>query len=116
SQIIVGVVALVLFVSTFAGISSFVSTLCSNSVPGESVTSCNGNAPVLTDDPTLAPGQTAAAPSPTPVAVIPDQNLPTPWDGASRVNVLVMGLDTAVTTDKDGNVIPTSPDRTGPPR
>ena len=29
----------------------------------------------------------------TPEAVVPPSNLPEPWDGASRVNILVMGLD-----------------------
>lgn len=117
SQIIVGVVALVLFVGTFAGINSFVSTLCF-SVAGKSVASCDEDTP--TGGPTLSPGTTSngttVAPLPTDEVAIPNQNLPTPWDGASRVNVLIMGLDTAPKTDADGNVLPVSPDRTGPPR
>lgn len=116
SQIIVGVVALVLFIGAFAGVNALVSTLCLSSIPGQSVTSCEGAAPVMVGNATATPGSgTAPAPTPTEQVQIPDQNLPAPWDGASRVNLLVMGLDTAVATDAQGNVIPSSPDRTGPP-
>lgn len=116
SQIIVGVVALVLFTSAFAGVNALVSTLCLSSIPGESVASCNGETPVITGNATVTPASgTAAAPTPTEQVAIPDQNLPAKWDGASRVNLLVMGLDTAVATDAQGNIIPSSPDRTGPP-
>jgi LCP family protein required for cell wall assembly len=109
SQIIVGVVALVLFIGAFAGANALVSTLCFSSDCGTVAQSPFGEA-------TATPGTgTAAAPTPTEQVAIPDQNLPQPWDGASRVNVLVMGLDTAVATDAEGKIIPSSPDRTGPP-
>ncbi len=38
---------------------------------------------------------TQAQPNLTPEAVVPPSNLPPTWDGASRVNILVMGLDFA---------------------
>jgi polyisoprenyl-teichoic acid--peptidoglycan teichoic acid transferase len=43
----------------------------------------------------------------------PDVALPPTWDGASRVTVLLMGVDTEVVIDQNGQV---SPDRVGPAR
>ena len=117
AQIIVGAVALALFVGVFIGVNYLVSTWCISPLPGDAVINCKENIPVA--GPTISPGQTPGAtlvPSPTPKPNIPKSDLPAAWDGASRVNVLVLGLDTAVTTDANGNIIPTSADRTGPAR
>jgi len=37
--------------------------------------------------------QVAVPPTPIPQSDVPESNLPVPWDGASRVNLLFMGLD-----------------------
>jgi LCP family protein required for cell wall assembly len=116
AQIIIGAVALVLFVGVFIGVNYLVSTWCITSLPGNAVNGC-GNAPVA--GPTVSPGQTpgtAIAPPPTAEPGIPEAPLPAAWDGASRVNILVMGLDSEVVTDANGNVLPVSPDRVGPAR
>ncbi|MGC1375975.1 MAG: LCP family protein [Anaerolineales bacterium] len=116
AQIIVSAVALALFVGVFIGVNYLISTWCITPLPGDAVSDCKGNVPVA--GPTLLPGQTpdaTLAPSPTPELAIPKADLPAAWDGASRVNVLVLGLDTAVTTDANGNILPSSADRTGPP-
>jgi len=116
AQIITGVIALVLFVGAFIGVNSLISTWCITRLPGDAVNGC-GDTPVA--GPTVvSPGQTPGAtpfPTLTPDVAIPKADLPAAWDGASRVNVLVLGLDTAVTTDANGNILPSSPDRTGPP-
>ena len=115
-QIIVGAVALVLFVAAFIGVNSLVSGWCLTPIEGDAVNGCGQKAAVVT--PTLAPGETPGTPIPqaTDVAKAPEVDLPVPWDGASRVNVLILGLDSEVAVDKDGNVLPVSPDRQGPAR
>lgn len=115
-QIIIGAVALVLFVGAFIGVNAIVSTWCLTPLTGDPVNTCGTK--TANGGPTLAPGQkgTAAAATATPEVSVPQQALPPTWDGASRVNVLVLGLDSAITVDANGNILPTSPDRTGPAR
>ncbi len=50
---------------------------------------------------------------PTPEPEAPTIALPPSWDGASRVTILLMGVDTEVRLTADGKV---SPDRVGPAR
>ncbi|MEI7845241.1 MAG: LCP family protein [Chloroflexota bacterium] len=50
---------------------------------------------------------------PTAVPEAPAIELPPTWDGASRVTILLMGVDTEVNVAADGSV---SPDRVGPAR
>ncbi len=127
AQIILGAVALVLFVGAFISANSVVSTWClTNDFPGEAVGGCKE----AISGPTLSPSQnngTVVAPpaTPEPDPGIPDVPLPAAWDGASRVNVLVMGLDSEVGMNAEGkvvladspdNILPRSADRNGPPR
>lgn len=118
-QIVLGAVALVLFIGAFVGVSSLISTWCLTPLPGNPVRACGNE---VVGGPNIASGDgTAIAPPPTPAPEIPEVPLPDPWDGASRVNILVMGLDKAVAVDENGKVIPGNPDdassdRSGPPR
>jgi LCP family protein required for cell wall assembly len=50
---------------------------------------------------------------PTPEPAAPEAALPPTWDGASRVTVLLIGVDTVAVLDDNGNL---AQDRTGPAR
>jgi len=122
-QIVLSAVSLVLFIGAFIGVSSLISTWCLTPLPGDPIGGCDGK---TTDGPTVSNGtQIAPPPTPEPTANIPEIELPPAWDGASRVNILVMGLDSDAGVDAEGrivpadspeNVLPRSPDRQGPPR
>jgi polyisoprenyl-teichoic acid--peptidoglycan teichoic acid transferase len=90
TQIILGVMVILALVGAVYGFRlarQIVSTNETFSLPGDPVLNTGAE-----EDGTAAPGETEAVPQPTdPVAA----SLPTPepWDGVSRVNVLVMGLD-----------------------
>src|SRR5690348_14187306 len=109
-QIILGAVSLVLFIGALVSVSYIVGTWCVTALAGTATNGCNGAAtgPNITND-----GTPAAPDLPTPEPQAPQVDLPASWDGASRVNILVMGLDTEVKTDASGNI---SPDRQGPAR
>lgn len=117
-QIILAVIALVLFVGGLLGVSFLVATWCLTALPGTAVIDCKAgnpaNGPDITQSGTTVPGSAPAIVE-TPLPVAPQADLPAPWDGASRVNVLVMGLDTQPTYDAAGNVV-VSPDRVGAAR
>src|SRR5690348_10247851 len=90
-QIILGAVALVLFVGTLVAVSYVIDTWCVTALAGVATNGCNGQ---TSTGPEITANGTAAAPDlPTPQPVAPQVDLPPAWDGASRVNVLVMGLD-----------------------
>ena len=84
--------ALVIAVGSFAFLRGFVACWRLTALPGIQPSSCAGQAtgPVTTPegDETPVAGTTA-----TPAISVPQVPLPEPWDGASRVNVLVMGYD-----------------------
>lgn len=85
----VGVVAAV---ALYIFLGSFVSCWRLTSLPGIPPSTCSGAAaPVAA----ITPGETpvAGGVTPTPTLSIPEVELPPPWDGASRVNVLFMGYD-----------------------
>lgn len=123
-QIVLSAVALVLFVGAFIGVSSLISSWCLTPLPGDPIGGCSGQS--STNNPTFSNGtQIAPPPTPEPTANIPEVELPPAWDGASRVNILVMGLDSDAGVDAEGrivpadspeNVLPRSADRNGPPR
>ena len=103
-QIIVGVIALVLLAGTFVLVRYITVTMRAVAgIPGLGIVD-NGNAAVGTQD---APGLPTAEP------IVPAAALPPTWDGASRVTILLMGIDTEVAIDPNGHV---SPDRSGPAR
>lgn len=81
----------ILAVALWIGLSGFVSCWSLTSLPGIAIPSCSNSsspAPVVTD----VAGTPVAAATPTATLSAPDVPLPPPWDGASRVNVLVIGL------------------------
>lgn len=117
-QIVIGGITLVLFIVVFISVSSLVSTWCVTRLPGMPVQDCAGTGQATPDPAAISttPGATTVvADLPTDVPAIPEVDLPPTWDGASRVNILVMGVDSAISVDEGGNIV-ASADRSGPPR
>ena len=116
-KIVVGGTAVLLFAGIFVLVSNLVATWCPTPLPGVSIRPCgDGNSsggPVVSQP--GRPGSDATPVLATPEALAPQGDLPAPWDGASRVNILVLGLDTQPAYDAAGNII-VSPDRAGPAR
>jgi LCP family protein required for cell wall assembly len=95
-QIILIVVGILLAVGGFFFVRGLVTCWTITPLPGEPPSSCGTisagqNGPELTDDNGAPVPNVADLPAP-PVA-IPDSDLPPAWDGASRVNILIIGLD-----------------------
>src|SRR5258706_3792125 len=93
-QIIFWVIVLVLAVSGFFFVRNLVTCWTITPLPGTSPSTCGTvisgvGGPVLVNG---TPVATLAVP-PTPEASIPESDLPPAWDGASRINVLIIGLD-----------------------
>ncbi|GAB4491871.1 MAG: hypothetical protein Fur0016_24300 [Anaerolineales bacterium] len=107
--LLLGIVSIALFAGTFIFARNIVIGWCLSPLPGTALTGCNDGAssPVFTQPGKATPEPGIDTPDlPTPAPAIPDVELPPAWDGASRVNVLLLGLDTY-----DG-----SADRSGPAR
>ena len=102
-QIVIGVLAIVLFVGTFALVRYITITM-------QAISGIEGVVPVDDSNATLA---ASGLPTVAPVAPAPAVELPPTWDGASRVTILLMGVDTELVIDPNGKV---SPDRVGPAR
>jgi len=85
-------IGLVLAIALFAFLRGFVGCWRLTALPGMPLPRCanQNNPPVVTNDlgTPIAGGITA-----TPTVSAPQAELPLPWDGASRVNILVMGYD-----------------------
>ena len=93
-QIIFWGVTLALGVGTFMFARNFTACWNLTDLPGMRPATCGGAANPLAD-PDLTdgtPDPLDAAP-PTPGAVAPEVALPPAWDGASRINILFIGLD-----------------------
>jgi LCP family protein required for cell wall assembly len=101
--VIVGILALALFEGAFVLTRYLTVTMRAVAgIPGVNIVGASGN-----------PVETLEAPDlPTAEPLAPVLKLPPAWDGASRVTILLMGVDTEVVI-KDGKV---SPDRVGPAR
>jgi len=94
-QVIFWVIVLALAVSGFFFLRNIVTCWRITPLPGMPPSSCGTvtagvNGPVLNEQGT--PVATSIAPPP-PVVGIPESDLPPAWDGASRINVLMIGLD-----------------------
>jgi len=94
AQIVFWVAALVLTVGGFFFVRSIVTCWTITPLPGMPPSSCGtvtagDNGPILTTDGTPAP---SVEDLPPPIT-IPDSDLPPAWDGASRITVLIIGLD-----------------------
>ena len=79
-HIILGVVALLLFFGTLFGVRAFVRTLQFVNIEGAAIVE---NSTPLPEAPDL----------PTPGPVAPPVDLPPAWDGASRINIILLGVD-----------------------
>ncbi len=107
--LILGVTSLVLFVGMLILTRSIVVGWCLSPLPGVALNGCNNDpaSPLFSQPGKETPEASIdAADLPTPLPAIPNVDLPPAWDGASRVNVLLLGLDSY-----DG-----SADRSGPAR
>lgn len=107
--LLLGIVSIALFAGMFILAHNIVIGWCLSPLPGIALTGCSGG---LSNPVFAQPGKATPEPGidvpdlPTPAPAIPEAELPPAWDGASRVNVLLLGLDTY-----DG-----SADRSGPAR
>lgn len=100
-NIITGALALGLFAGSFAAVRYLTITMqIISGIPGAAITDNSQATPTIPGLPTEAPAAPAI-------------DLPPTWDGASRVTILLMGVDTEPQLDKYGKV---SPDRQGPAR
>lgn len=100
-QIVIVVLAIVFFAGTFALVRYFTVTMVAVSgIPGVAISNDANATPAAEGVPTIAPDA-------------PSVPLPPTWDGASRVTILLLGVDTEVAIDRTGKV---SPDRVGPAR
>ena len=96
-QIIFGVIALALAIGGFFFVRGIVTCWTATALPGSAPASCGTTSfglsgPVLNEQGTPVAVDDSSSPPPPPIAA-PDSNLPPEWDGASRVNILFMGLD-----------------------
>ena len=80
---------LLIGIVSFIFLSGFVTCWRLTSLPGAAPTTCKGNLVVPTNpEGTPLPGTTV-----TPTIIAPAADLPPTWDGASRVTILIIGLD-----------------------
>jgi len=96
-QIIFWVATIALAISGFYFVRGIVVCWSATALPGSAPSSCGTSAsgvsgPILNEQGTPV-ATDVAAPPPLPTVGIPDAELPPSWDGASRVNILFMGLD-----------------------
>lgn len=71
-------------------------------LPGRMPDTCANSTQNPTGDYTPQPGETAVAIPPTPIPEAPQLALPPAWDGASRINILFIGLDARDVEKQDG--------------
>ena len=94
-QVIFWAIALVLALFGFFFVRNIVTCWTITPLPGMAPSDC-GTVTAGVDGPVLNEQGTPVATSivpPPPVASIPESNLPPAWDGASRITVLLIGLD-----------------------
>lgn len=102
-KIITGAIALLIFMAAFFAVRYLIVTMQAiEGIPGIPISGSTSstNPATGTESATLGPDA-------------PALNLPPTWDGASRVTILLMGIDTEPVTDSTGKI---SPDRVGPAR
>lgn len=88
AQIVVMGVALLAGVALFIFLQGFVACWRLTALPGMSLPSCSTG-----DIGSVDPESTQSGLTATPTSSIPQMEMPPPWDGASRVTVLLIGLD-----------------------
>lgn len=95
-QIIWWILGLILAIALFVFTRGFVACYRLTSLPGIAPSSCTGAHTTVVINPQGTPVVVTAG---APTVSAPQVALPEPWDGASRVNILVMGLDYRDVTD-----------------
>ena len=102
-QLVLMGVGLILAIVAWIFLSGFVSCWQMTSLPGVPVPTCAGGGSVPTAAAATKPGDTPVAQTATPSLSAPEVQLPSPWDGASRVTLMVVGLDYGDwSTDREG--------------
>src|SRR5512139_3857741 len=93
-QIILIVVGLVLAIASFFLVRSFITCWTITPLPGSPPSNCgtlsSGSGFTLNEEGTPVANDSQELPPPI---TVPDSNLPPAWDGASRISVLIIGLD-----------------------
>jgi LCP family protein required for cell wall assembly len=97
TQIVLIVIGLILAVGGFYFVRGLVTCWVITPLPGEAPSSCRTVTAAGPSGPNITAEEGTAAPEvqelPPPPVSIPDSDLPPAWDGASRINVLLIGLD-----------------------
>ena len=106
-QIIFWVVAVALAVAGFFFARGITTCWRITPLPGATPSDCGTvtagwNGPVLNEQGTPVASDTGVEELPPPVAAIPEYDLPPAWDGASRINMLFIGLDYRDWTEGEG--------------
>jgi polyisoprenyl-teichoic acid--peptidoglycan teichoic acid transferase len=101
-EIIFGGVTLVLAAAVFVFARGLTDCWQLTQLPGRLPENCTDSSQTPTGDYTPQPGETALAVPSTPVAEAPAAALPPAWDGASRINILFIGLDARDLESQDG--------------
>jgi polyisoprenyl-teichoic acid--peptidoglycan teichoic acid transferase len=94
-------VGLVLAIVLFVYLRSFIACFSVLELPGIPVPGCSNaqtgaatpTRPAVTGEGTALPANTPVIATPVPTLAAPEDNKITPWDGASRINLLFIGLD-----------------------
>jgi LCP family protein required for cell wall assembly len=96
-QIIFIVIAIVLAVGSYVFVRGLITCWTITGLPGRAPANCGtvtgGSDFVLNDQGTPVPNSDAGADQLPPPIAVPDSDLPPAWDGASRISVLIIGLD-----------------------
>lgn len=101
-QMIFWGVTLVFAVALFIFARGFTACWQLTKLPGRLPDTCTNSSQTPTGDYTPQPGETTVAIPPTPVPEAPALALPPAWDGASRINILFIGLDARDVDKQDG--------------
>lgn len=99
-QISLSVIGLGLFLGSLFLVQAVVLSWCLTPLPGIATSGCGAN-----DDPQFSETHTGidAPPElPTPLPALPESDLPPAWDGASRINILLLGVDASDAEDRQG--------------
>jgi LCP family protein required for cell wall assembly len=92
TQIVLLAIGLVLAVLAFFFTRNTIDCWRLTTLEGLPVLSCSGSSQSGSTS-TPQPGSTAAVATGFPTGIAPAATLPPPWDGASRVSILILGLD-----------------------
>ncbi|GAB4483265.1 MAG: hypothetical protein OHK0031_06410 [Anaerolineales bacterium] len=92
-QWVFGAVTIIVLLVSFFAARALTLSWCLTPLPGAAVNGCGTAAQQPGAEATAVSGEALPPATPTPAPVAPQVELPPTWDGASRVNILVLGLD-----------------------